>query len=262
MSFCKCGCGKLVTKEKNLYLKGHSEKKKGRKTSDEIKIKISNSLKGIKNGFFNKKHSEETKEKMRKQWENRKLKENYDESLKKRGFKQSKIMKSLWNTGIYSSDEYRKKLSDGIKLVWADKNSVYNSEEWRSKVSKNTREQFKDPEKLKNYINATKQKPNKKELFLGDLIDSIFPNKYKFVGDHKLWINGKNPDFINEDSKKIIEFFGDYWHSKEITGNDNETEELIRTNFFEENQYKVLIIWEHELLNINNTIEKIIRFGD
>ena len=38
--------------------------------------------------------------------------------------------------------------------------------------------------------------------------------EYDFVGDGKIMIGTKNPDFINIKIKKIIEVFGDYWHTK------------------------------------------------
>ena len=41
----------------------------------------------------------------------------------------------------------------------------------------------------------------------------------KYVGDGKVWFEGKNhffnPDFISEKNKQIIEIFGEYWHSSE-----------------------------------------------
>jgi hypothetical protein len=37
----------------------------------------------------------------------------------------------------------------------------------------------------------------------------------------KVWIDGSNPDFINENDKKIIELFGDFWHSERIIGKSN-----------------------------------------
>lgn len=40
----------------------------------------------------------------------------------------------------------------------------------------------------------------------------FFEDFFTFVGDGKVIIGGKNPDFINEKNKKLIEVYGDYWH--------------------------------------------------
>ena len=53
-------------------------------------------------------------------------------------------------------------------------------------------------------------------------------------------LGGKMPDFISTDeSKKIIEIFGDYWHR----GEDPQE----RIDYFKQYGYSCLVIWEHEL---------------
>jgi len=92
---------------------------------------------------------------------------------------------------------------------------------------------------------------NKPERKLYKLLYKLFPNEYKYVGDGKIWINGKNPDFINVNGqKKIIEMFGDYWHSKKVTGLKKKIHRIRRQNHFAKYGYKTLIIWERELKNI------------
>jgi G:T-mismatch repair DNA endonuclease (very short patch repair protein) len=120
--------------------------------------------------------------------------------------------------------------------------------------------------KDENYKNSVMEglniRPNNIESLLEKLLSKLFPLKYKFVGDFSLWINGKNPDFINEDDKKIIELFGSYWHSEENTGLNPKKHELQRRSYFEEVGYKVLIIWEDELKNISLLKEKLVRFNN
>ena len=52
MKLCLCGCGKEVSNEKNKYIAGHNGKDKsfwlGKTRSEETKLKISKSMKGIK----------------------------------------------------------------------------------------------------------------------------------------------------------------------------------------------------------------------
>jgi G:T-mismatch repair DNA endonuclease (very short patch repair protein) len=62
--------------------------------------------------------------------------------------------------------------------------------------------------------------------------------------------------------KKIIELFGDYWHGKERTGKNKKGVEKERINCFAKYGYQTLIIWEHELKDINIVINKIVEFNN
>lgn len=61
---------------------------------------------------------------------------------------------------------------------------------------------------------------------------------FKYVGDGSFKIGGKNPDFICEERKAIIEFFGELWHPVE--------DEKERIFFFKEHGWNCLIIWGRE----------------
>jgi hypothetical protein len=73
-------------------------------------------------------------------------------------------------------------------------------------------------------------------------------------------------DWINEKDKKIIEFFGDWWHGEEHRANrnkdftSNEIHEESRINFYKVKNYDCLIIWENELKNIEKLKIKILKF--
>lgn len=87
--------------------------------------------------------------------------------------------------------------------------------------------------------------PNKLEQLIITIIQR-YKCPFKYVGDGKIWINGKNPDFINYNGEKqLIEIFGDYWHDKD--------DEAIRSLHFLQYGFKTLILWEHE---INQLSEK------
>jgi len=287
LPFCQCGCGKKVTKINNKYINGHSRKGKkhtpesvlkmknkviseetkirmkevqlGKKRSEKHKRNIGNSVKGEKNGFYKKNHSEETKIKMKNAWEIRKKKKDYDEKQKERGKKQSISMKKVWKDGVYNTDEYREKVSIGVKKVWNDSNSIFNSDEWRNKQSKITKELFLDSIFLKHWQDGQKASPNKLEEKFNKILCRM-TREYKFTGDFSIWIGGKNPDFINEKEKKIIELFGDYWHSKEVTGINEGDEEKGRIDHFSRYGYKTLVIWENELKDKDILKDKIRRF--
>ena len=86
----------------------------------------------------------------------------------------------------------------------------------------------------------------------------IEPNKWQYVGDWKLVIGGLNPDFWNGDHK-LIEMFGDWWHSPKRAIRWTATE-LGKVMHFNAYGYKTLIIWEHELKQPELVIKKITQF--
>jgi G:T-mismatch repair DNA endonuclease (very short patch repair protein) len=80
--------------------------------------------------------------------------------------------------------------------------------------------------------------PNNLELTLLGLITWLgLP--YKYTGNAGLIIHGKCPDFAHESRPKLIELFGERWHSPE--------EEQSRIEFFARAGYQVLIIWGKEM---------------
>ena len=145
------------------------------------------------------------------------------------------------NYGKKASEETRRKMSkshpdnSGEKCYWYGKQL--------------------SEEHLRKILKAVCAKPNKVEGYLSTILQEIFPNEYKFVGDGSVIIGGFSPDFINVNGqKKIIEMFGDYWHRNDDEGN--------RVFQFRLLGFDTLIIWEHELNEneIEMTIAKIIEF--
>jgi len=98
-------------------------------------------------------------------------------------------------------------------------------------------------------MKANQIKPNRVETALQDLLDSICPGCYQYVGDGSLVIGGKCPDFVCGD--KIVELFGDYWHK----GEDPE----LKKAYFKDFGYRTLVIWEHEMLD-ENLPQRIVEF--
>lgn len=102
---------------------------------------------------------------------------------------------------------------------------------------------------------------NKSEVKLQEIIDKLFPNEYKYVGDQQFVLDGRCPDFVNiNGQKKIIELFGDYWHGEERTGVSNERHEQERVERFAQFGFQTLVIWEHELKDVDLIVEKIVNF--
>lgn len=77
---------------------------------------------------------------------------------------------------------------------------------------------------------------------------------YDFVGDGKLEVGGKFPDYISGDGKRIIEMYGTRWHKK--------SEEAERIAYFAKAGYRTLIIWSDELQfrRRKKLVKKILNF--
>ena len=77
---------------------------------------------------------------------------------------------------------------------------------------------------------------------------------YKFVGHGEIMIGRKCPDFVDENQKKIIEIYEDYWHKGQ-----NPQDKI---DYYKNFGWKCLIIWEHELKSKRQLlIQKIINFS-
>jgi very-short-patch-repair endonuclease len=85
----------------------------------------------------------------------------------------------------------------------------------------------------------------------------VFSGEWEFVGDGKLIIAGKNPDFNHKVEKLLIELFGDYWHSEQVTRIPEDQHEHERIQLFENEGYQTLVIWEHELDDEERLVERI-----
>ena len=117
-------------------------------------------------------------------------------------------------------------------------------------------ERMKNGGALKSRM-ANRISPNKPEKLMIDLIEkNNMP--FNYVGDGKVWFEGEtqsfNPDFLSKNPKHIIELFGDYWHK------NTQIKDKERLDTYHKLGYKTLVIWEHELKNTNQIIEKIKEF--
>lgn len=105
-------------------------------------------------------------------------------------------------------------------------------------------------------------RPNKLEIQVIEILKSL-SSDIKYVGDGTHWVlgTGRNPDFINEDKKQIIEVYGCFWHCCKKCGHTNRDKrhqkDALRINKFKDLGYSVLIIWEHELKKLEMVTKKI-----
>ena len=175
--------------------------------------------------------------------------------------KQSKRIKRFMDSP--KGDLWKKKQSEKV-IEYFQKNpkeasrrmreflKTCKGKEWCKRMSKIKLEQYtNDPSILKRWSRACQMKPNKKEI---QLLTILKQNRFgfKFVGDGKVIIGGKMPDYINENKKLLIELFGDYWHRGENPKN--------RISHFKKYGYTCLVVWERELKNEKQLLRKIDEF--
>jgi len=171
--------------------------------------------------------------------------------------------------GFLNTDKTKKKISKSLKEYYKTHPGTMTGIVSPSKGRKLSKKEILHLSKLaklrwkdETYLNKIRKgmhlKPNKPEKFLMKLFkeNNLY---YRFVGDLAFIIEGKNPDFINcNGQKKIIELFGDYWHSNPKT-KYHQTEVGTKEHYAKYG-WKTLVIWEKELKNPDGILEKVINF--
>lgn len=123
----------------------------------------------------------------------------------------------------------------------------------RRSISERVKVEWKQSSYIRSQMKArNRTTQNKAEKKLEDLLNITSPGKYKFVGDGSVIIGGRCPDFIDEEQKKIIEMFGNYWHQS--------VDEKLKIEHFESHGYKTLVVWEKELKDEESLKEKLIAY--
>jgi very-short-patch-repair endonuclease len=141
--------------------------------------------------------------------------------------------------GMYGKKRTQKSIESTSKIL----KELWGNNEFKNKTLKAQRKGMK--------LNL-----NKKEEILKHLLYLLFFNKYKYTGNRNVWIEGFNPDFINEKDKKIIELFGDYWHNlPQVKERD-----VRRLETYKKYGYKTLIIWENELKDLELAKNRLLNF--
>lgn len=176
---------------------------------------------------------------------------------------------------LYDNDPNRRvRQSERQKQMWK------NDDEMRRQAGLRSKERWTNPE-YKNRMSQAFQRfwrngdtqadkrrrrmmagmnisPNKPETSVLDILNSVYPGDWKFVGDGQVIIGGLNPDIININGKKlIIEIFGDYWHKQIVKPYRVNIE---RIAVYAKYGYRTLVIWEHEIKDTLTLTERIRAF--
>jgi len=231
----------------------------------EVRAKISASKKG-------KKHSDETIQKMKhpkteEHIANLKIAANRPEVKAKRR-SSAKITNALPEVKAQRSASTKKcweehpERKEKQSLAMAGDGNPAKRSEVRVKSSESVKKCWQVPDYVSKQMKARGVKPNQIEKQLDKLLQELLLNEYKFVGDGQFILAGKCPDFVNVNGqKKIIELYGDYWHGEERTGRTKEEEEQQRIDCFAQRGYRTLIIWQHELKNLDLVKQRILEFN-
>jgi len=229
LPFCECGCGGEVSKPGNRFIKGHVMK--GRHPPNWIPRELRTCIYEKCDIVFE-------------------CKVNSTQRYCSTGcVGKDPAVGCIWteerrehlrriNTGKHHSEEAKEK----VRKANIGKKNPEHSE--RMKLL------WQDPEYVAKQMKANNVQQNKLEKCLGTILQKLFPNQWKFVGDgrfKKYILGGGCPDFVHVDQKKIIELFGGWWHGEERTGVPNEQHGQERVDLFAKFGYQTLIIWEYEL---------------
>lgn len=141
---------------------------------------------------------------------------------------------------------------------------MHTSKKIREKISKANKRCWQDPDYVAKLMKTMHVCPNRQEQLLNGVLQELFPNQYKYTGDGQskdFIIGGKIPDFVHIKLLKIIEVYGDYWHSEKKTGKTRKEEEQRRITYFAKYGYQTLIVWECELKDMVILKVKLLNFN-
>lgn len=187
--------------------------------------------------------------------------------------------------GVKSYDD---KYGDSLSKILKDNKSIEFSEMWEipgfrdnilPKLSLSREELWKVPEYrnkalLSIFSALPKTNPNGEEEQLDNILQEIMPNEFKYNGNFNLGIsiNGKILDFVNVNGKKkAVEFYGCKWHCCSACGCENshprrainddvKKHDADRINGIENLGWQVLVVWGHELNDIESLKQKLLNF--
>lgn len=141
--------------------------------------------------------------------------------------------------------EHRARVRSERNLPASNKGGKH-TEEWKRGQSERTKAMWGNPATAAKLMHQCK--PTKPERRLRDIIEIACPGEYRYVGNGSFTIETLIPDFVNVNGqKKIIECFGDYWHSPRFTTIKPQQTEEGRKKVFAGFGYDCLVIWEHEI---------------
>jgi very-short-patch-repair endonuclease len=136
-----------------------------------------------------------------------------------------------------------------MRKIWSDPNSIYNSKEYREKI-------------LRNSLKALLKRPTKLEQKFIEFFNR-YSLPFNYCGNGSLIIGGKNPDFVENNGRKIcLEVTNKIFREKILQKTPNKYEQE-RISHFVKYGWKCLVLWEDELNDKEKLVSNIKNFiGD
>ena len=170
------------------------------------------------------------------------------------GYFSSEVI-SQRNRDNWANPEFNERVGNAIS-------KAKSTPEQHKQISETSRRNWEDPYYVKQVKEGRKgigfgeiSRPNSDESLLLGLLNRINPGLWLYNSGDKR-IGRKIPDFVHTSKKKLIEYFGINWHIPVI-------DDQYLTEYYKEQGYEVLIVWDSELLNYSNwdkLEEKIINY--
>jgi len=258
-NFCSCGCGEIA-KKGNRFVHGHNARSEhpmqGKKHSPETIQKLISSHLGLPSFRKGTTCSEESKRKMSEAHKGVPLSASHRKKLglvsKNRWASKADEERIEWHRKIGESQKGKIISPEAIAKMIKSKKGKRCSRGTEF-TSEKLKARYLNPEYVAKMRKAWNIKPNKAEVLMLKLLEDLYPGEWKYTGDFSFTINGKCPDFVNcNGQKKIIEYFGDHWH----IGHSAED----RAEAFRPFGYETLVIWGHEMKNMEAVIDRIHEF--
>jgi len=193
---------------------------------------------GASNSMYGRKLSDLTKQLISK---------SVKRALSKPAWKEAQSQRGRRNM---QDPDYIAKLRSAGKRLWEDPG-------YRDRVLTGLRESMP-------YRKYQSKKPNRPESQLLGLLDTNFPEEWRYTGDGSFTLGYYIPDFVNCNGKKlVIELFGEYWHGKRGKKKRqvkwDKTEEG-RKEVYKSFGFDCLVIWGDELKDPEKVIAKVRSF--
>lgn len=211
MNCCLCKCRGTPKGKNSKYCQGHNSRvahpMKGKTHTKKVKTAQSKRVKKQwKDPTYCQLMRESSSKAKKKQWKDPERRQRMSEAA-------SKTKKKQWEDPIY-----RQYISESMEKIWQDPAHRQHMNKVMSKVKK---KQWQDPvfreAQIKVMMKGLHITPNRPELALLSILNSLFPDEWEFTGDgQKKQVCGKAPDFqpIDDSRKLIIEHFGTHWHGR------------------------------------------------
>lgn len=149
------------------------------------------------------------------------------------------------------SEEHKNKIRQALKGKPSPLKGRTFPEAWRKNMSDAAKRRCEDPIIRSKLQKGLHLRPTKPEMTFKQLcLEHNLP--YRYVGDGSFWIGRRNPDFVHNEEKCVIEIFGSYWHSSDEV---NE-----RIEYFRRYGFSCIIIWDYQL-NDSQEILKMLKKG-